>query len=172
MATNAEKVWTIQDVTKLINLYEDNPCLYNTLIKGYKDKALRKLVMHRIAEELQTTGLIMEFDEEYNAFLQDLQQYPNYFQMGTEKCSSNYWRKISKKLEDEKEDLLKSSDLDQIQNHNLEACVSYNLGDVDKAENIISKVLEDTNSSSINACAMMAILSLLEKERSQKLREI
>ncbi|ESP00106.1 hypothetical protein LOTGIDRAFT_158335 [Lottia gigantea] len=102
---------------------------------------------------------IMELDEEYNAFLQDLQQYPNYFQMGTEKCGSNFWKKIEKKVEDEKEELLNSSDLDRIKNQNLEACASYNLGDVDKAENIISKVLEDTHSSSINACAMMAILS-------------
>ncbi|ESP00104.1 hypothetical protein LOTGIDRAFT_158334 [Lottia gigantea] len=114
----------------------------------------------------------MELDEEYNAFLQDLQQYPNYFQMGTENCSSNLWRKISKKLEDEKEDLPNFSDMVQIRNQNLEACVSYNLGDVDKAENIISKVLEDTHSSSINACAMMAILSYKKGEITKAKRNL
>ena len=42
--------WTTEMIDRLIDLYEERPCLYNTKMKEYHDRDLRKKALEEIAE--------------------------------------------------------------------------------------------------------------------------
>ena len=49
--------WTDDKVNKLIELYEQNMCLYDVVSSGYHNRNRKKDAVERMACELETTGL-------------------------------------------------------------------------------------------------------------------
>ena len=49
-------MWTDEQVEHLIALFEERPCLYNTKIKTYFNRDLKKKANEEIAEALSITG--------------------------------------------------------------------------------------------------------------------
>ena len=56
---DSEKRWTDTRTDLLITLLKSHPCLYNTSLKEYKNRDLRKKAMENLAAQLQITGLCM-----------------------------------------------------------------------------------------------------------------
>lgn len=59
MATNSDLsrfAWRDELVRKLIELYRDKPCLYDTRSKQYHNRDLRKKCYEEIAEQLGSTS--------------------------------------------------------------------------------------------------------------------
>ena len=48
--------WTTEMIDRLIDLYEERPCLYNTKMKEYHDRDLRKKALEEIATALDVSG--------------------------------------------------------------------------------------------------------------------
>ena len=48
--------WAEEEVVKLINLYERNPCLYDNKLKDYRNKDRKRACEKQIAEELKRSG--------------------------------------------------------------------------------------------------------------------
>lgn len=49
--------WTEVNVSELISLYEERPCLYNTKSKDYFNRDHRSKALDEIAKKLGTTGM-------------------------------------------------------------------------------------------------------------------
>lgn len=52
----ASFVWTIELTDRLIELYEQRPCLYNTTIKDYFNRDIRSKALAEIVTDLGSTG--------------------------------------------------------------------------------------------------------------------
>jgi len=48
--------WAEEEVVKLINLYELNPCRYDNKLKDYRNKDRKRACEKQIAEELKRSG--------------------------------------------------------------------------------------------------------------------
>ena len=53
----AAKVWTVETISELIDLYEDRPCLYNTKQNDYFNRDLRSKALAEIAEAINFPGM-------------------------------------------------------------------------------------------------------------------
>ena len=49
-------VWTVNKIEQFIDLYEQRPCLYNTKMKEYHDRDIRKKAMEEISGVLEVSG--------------------------------------------------------------------------------------------------------------------
>ena len=52
----AAVVWSVETIGKLIELKEERPCLYNTKMKEYHDRDLRKKAMDEISTAMEISG--------------------------------------------------------------------------------------------------------------------
>ena len=52
----AAVVWSVETIGKLIELYEERSCLYNTKMKEYHDRDLRKKAMDEISTAMEISG--------------------------------------------------------------------------------------------------------------------
>ena len=48
--------WSMQKTPRLIEFYEENPCLYNTKEKQYHDRSLKSRVLVEILTALDVSG--------------------------------------------------------------------------------------------------------------------
>ena len=48
--------WSMQKTFRLIEFYEENPCLYNTKEKQYHDRSLKSRVLVEILTALDVSG--------------------------------------------------------------------------------------------------------------------
>lgn len=51
-STKYNRKWTHEEIEKLIKLYEENPCLWNTFDKNYQKRDMREKALIAIAKEL------------------------------------------------------------------------------------------------------------------------
>ena len=48
--------WTAELIDRLIELYQERPCLYNTKMKEYHDRDMRKKALEEIATAIEVPG--------------------------------------------------------------------------------------------------------------------
>ena len=48
--------WSMENTFRLIQFYEENPCLYNTKEKKYHDRNLKSRVLAEISAALDVSG--------------------------------------------------------------------------------------------------------------------
>ena len=53
----AMATWTLEKVEQFIELYEEQPCLYNTIMKDYHNRCARKNAIDELATSLEVSGV-------------------------------------------------------------------------------------------------------------------
>ena len=51
--------WSTESISKLIELYEQRPCLYNTTLKAYFNRDLRSKAMAEMTAALKASGKLI-----------------------------------------------------------------------------------------------------------------
>ncbi|KAK6177290.1 hypothetical protein SNE40_015417 [Patella caerulea] len=100
----------------------------------------------------------MEDDQKFEDMKKRLQPFPNYFQLELQTVSCKTWKQVKQKLEEEEEAHVCQSDMEIRMDKNLKACVYYELGDPEKAGELLVEVLNSSGNKNINASAMMALI--------------